>query len=148
MDQIYFWIIILFIIILVLDYSEKIYNKKKEHFEPQVFTPKISNSTKPPYNEENRLNVYKPVYSTNAVNLSPNKNLNFKNFGTNGITPPFLKCPSCNLQYQCSDYPYDIDEKHGNVCHKCFEKVSFNNNNFPVYAKSVGRPRVCRDLVK
>lgn len=147
MDQIYFWIIILFIIILILDYYEKIYNKKTEHFEPQIFTPKISDSTKPPYYEENRLNVYKPVYTTNAVNLSPNKNLNFKNFGTNGITPPFLKCPSCNLQYQCSDYPYDIDEKHGNVCHKCFEKVSFNNNNLPVYAKSVGRPRICRDLV-
>jgi hypothetical protein len=31
MDQIYFWILILFFIILVLDYSDK-YFKKKEHF--------------------------------------------------------------------------------------------------------------------
>lgn len=145
MDQIYFWIIILFVIILVLDYSDKYYNKK-EHFEPQIFTPQISNTTIPPYYEENRLNVYKPVYSTNAVNISPNKNLNFRNFGTNGITPPFLKCPSCSLQFQCTDYPYEVDEKQGNVCHKCSQKVSFNNNNFPVYARGVGKPRVCRDL--
>lgn len=146
MDQIYFWIIILFAIILVLDYYDKNLKNKKENFEPAIFTPKISNTTAPPYYEENRLNVYEPPYSTNAVNISTNKNLNFKNFTTNGITPPFLKCPSCNLQYQCTDYPYNVDEKNGNVCHTCSEKISYNSNNFPVYAKAVGQPRICKNL--
>ena len=141
MDQIYFWIIILFIVILFLDYCEK--KIKKENFSNKHEA--ISNSTFPPYYEENRLSVYKPVYTTNAVNLN-NKNLNFKNFGTNGTTPPFLKCTTCNLQFQCSDYPYEVDDKNQNVCHNCYEKISYNNINFPVYAKSVGKPRVCRNL--
>ena len=145
MDQKYFWIIILFLIILFLDYCEKNY-KVKENFEPDIKSDQISDSTIPPYYEENRLSVFKPVYTTNAVNINSNKNLNFKNFGTNGITPPFLKCPSCNLQYQCTDYPYNVDEKNENVCHKCFDKISYNSNNFPVYAKAVGKPRVCRNL--
>jgi len=143
MDQIYFWILILFFIILILDYSDK-YFKKKENFTNE--NNQISDSTVPPYYEENRLYVYEPPYSTNAVNISSNKNLNFKNFGTNGITPPFLKCPSCNLQYDCSNYPYDVDDKNGSVCTKCYEKVSLNNNNYPVYSKGVGKPRVCRNL--
>ena len=146
MDQIYFWIIILFAIILVLDYYDKNLKNKTENFEPAIFTQNISNTTKPPYFEENRLNVFVPTYSSNAVNISSNKNLNFRNFTTNGVTPPFLKCPSCSLQFQCTDYPYNTDDKNGNVCHKCNEKISFNNNNFPVYARSVGRPRVCRNL--
>ena len=106
---------------------------------------KFPNFTLQNHYEENRLSVYKPVYTTNAVNLN-NKNLNFKNFGTNGITPPFLKCPSCNLQFKCSDYPYEVDDKNESVCHNCHQKISYNNNNFPVYAKSVGKPRVCRNL--
>jgi hypothetical protein len=143
MDQIYFWILILFFIILILDYSDK-YFKKKENFTNE--NNQISDSTIPPYYEENRLFTYEPPYSANAVNISSNKNLNFKNFGTNGITPPFLKCPSCNLQYDCSNYPYDVDDKNASVCTKCHEKVSLNNNNYPVYSKSVGKPRVCRNL--
>jgi len=142
MDQIYFWIIILFIIILFLDYCEK--KVKKEDFTNQQ-GDQISNSTSPSYYEENRLSVFNPVYTTNAINFN-NKNINFKNFGTSGETPPFLNCPSCNLQFQCTDYPHDVDEKNQSVCHNCFEKISYNDLNFPVYAKSVGRPRVCRNL--
>ena len=138
MDQIYFWILILFLIILILDYSDK-YFKNKENF------TSISNSTVAPYYEENRLYVYEPPYSTNAVNLT-NTNLNFKNFTTNGITPSYLRCPSCELQYDCSNYPYDVDDKNASVCTKCFEKISVNNNNYPVYAKAAGRPRVCKNL--
>ena len=141
MDQIYFWILILFLIILILDYSDK-YFKKTEKFT----NSNVADSTLPPYYEENRLFVYEPPYSTNAVNISTNQNLNFKNFGTNGITPPYLKCPSCELQYDCSNYPYDVDDKNASVCTRCTDKVSLNNNNFPVYANSAGKPRVCRNL--
>ena len=146
MDQIYFWIIILFFIILVLDYSDK-YIKKKENFMNNE-SNSISNSTLPPYYEENRLFTYEPPYTTNAVNLSNNPNtLHFKNFGTNGITPPYLKCSSCNLQFDCSNYPYDVDDKNATVCTTCNNKVSLDNNNYPVYSKAVGRPRLCQKLV-
>jgi len=141
MDQIYFWILILFLMILILDYSDK-YLNNKENFS----NTEISNSTVAPYYEENRLYVYEPPYSTNAVNINSNQNLHFKNFGTNGITPPFVKCPACNLQYDCSNYPYDVDDKNESVCTRCTDKISLNNNNYPVYAKSVGRPRVCKNL--
>jgi hypothetical protein len=145
MDQIYFWILILFFIILVLDYSDK-YFKKKENFQNQDDN-QISDSSVAPYYEENRLYVYEPPYSTNAVNIYTNQNLNFKNFTTNGVTPSYIKCPSCELQYDCTNYPYDVDDKNMSVCTKCNEKISINNNNFPIYAKAVGRPRVCKNLL-
>jgi hypothetical protein len=143
MDQIYFWILILFLVILILDYTDKYFkNKRKENFEN-----KISDSTVAPYYEENRLYTYEPPYTANAVNISTNKNLNFKNFGTNGVTPSFLRCPACDLQYDCSNFPYDVDDKNASVCTKCFEKISFDgSSNMPVYSKAVGRPRVCRNL--
>jgi len=144
MDQIYFWILILFFIILILDYSDK-YMKRKENFINKDSS--ISNSNKPPYYEEHNLFLYEPPYTTNAVNLNSNPNtLNFKNFGTNGITPPFLKCSSCNLQFDCSNYPYEVDDKNATVCTTCYEKVSLNNNNYPVYARAAGKPRVCKNL--
>jgi hypothetical protein len=144
MDQIYFWILILFFIILILDYSDK-YMKNKENFiNKQSMIP---NSNIPPYYEENRLFTYEPPYTSNAVNLNQGQNsLNFKNFGTNGITPPFLKCSSCNLQFGCSNFPYDVDDKNETVCTTCFNKISLNNNNYPVYARAAGKPRVCQNL--
>ncbi len=146
MDQIYIWILILFFIVLILDYSDKYMKSTTENFNNSS-NSNISNSTVPPYFEEDRLFVYEPPYTTNAVNINSNpNNLNFKNFGTNGITPPFLKCPSCNLQYNCSNYPYDNDSNNMSVCRTCNTDVSVNNDNYPVYAKAVGRPRQCQKL--
>jgi hypothetical protein len=143
MDQIYFWIIILFVIILILDYTDKYFKNNKEKFDNFDNVP---NSLLPPYYEENRLVTYEPPYTTNAVNIGNSTNLNFKNFGTNGITPPFLKCPPCELQFGCSNYPYDVDDKNQSVCTGCFEKVSLDANNMPVYSRGNGKPRVCRNL--
>jgi hypothetical protein len=143
MDQIYFWILILLFVILILDYSDKYLKRKQEHF----INNQLSDTTVPPYYEENRLYTYEIPYTSNAVNITTGSNLHFKNFGTNGIEPPYLKCPSCNLQFDCSNYPYDVDEKNANVCTKCYEKISLDNNNLPVYAKTVGRPRVCKKLI-
>ena len=86
-----------------------------------------------------------PVNTLSAVNFN-NKNLHFKNFTTDAITPPFLKCPTCNLYYGCTDFPYDVDDQYQNVCHKCKNKVCNNSRNMPVFAKAVGKPRVCRNL--
>jgi cbb3-type cytochrome oxidase subunit 3 len=148
MDQIYFWILILFFIILILDYSDKYFKKRKENFQDYAnfSINDISDQKVPPYYEENRLYVYEPPYTTNAVNISNSNNLNFKNFGTNGIIPPFLKCSSCELQYNCTNFPYDADDKNMSVCQKCYTKTYCNANNEPVYAKSAGKPRVCRNL--
>ena len=142
MDQIYFWILILFFIILILDYSDKYLNKEEKFENKNV----ISDSTVPPYYEENRLYVYEPPYTTNAVNITNSQNLNFKNFGTNGVTPSYIRCPTCNLQFDCSNFPYDVDDKNASTCTKCSERISVNDNNYPVYAKAVGRPRVCKNL--
>ena len=142
MDQIYFWILILFFIILVLDFSDK-YFKNKENFSNAEI---ISDSTVAPYYEENRLYVYEPPYSTNAVNIYSNQNLNFKNFTTNGVTPSYIKCPSCELQYDSSNYPYDVDDNNASVCTKCYNKISVNNDNYPVYARAAGKPRLCKNL--
>ena len=145
MDQIYFWILILFFIILILDYTDKHF-KNKENFNNNIPNNSISDSTIPPYYEENRLFVYEPPYSSNAVNISTNRNLNFKNFGTNGIAPPYIKCPSCNLQYNCENFPYDNNTQNASVCNTCTHKISLDDNNMPVYSKAVGKPRVCRNL--
>ncbi len=129
-----------------MDYSDKYFKNKKENFENKEM---ISDSTVAPYYEENRLFTYSPPYTTNAVNMgtsSTNGNLNFRNFGTNGITPPFLKCPSCHLQFDCSNYPYEVDDKNVSVCTSCYNKISVNNDNYPVYAKAVGKPRLCQKL--
>lgn len=138
MDQIYIWIIILFIVILYLDYCEKYYKKED-------FTNNNSNDNKISYFEENKLTTSIPVNTLSALNIN-NKNLNFKNFSTDSITPPYLKCSTCKLDFNCADFPYEVDDKHKNVCHKCNEKLCNNNYNFPIYAKEAGRPRVCRNL--
>ena len=51
MDQIYVWIIILFIVILYLDYCEKYYKKED-------FTNNNSTDNKISYFEENKLTLY------------------------------------------------------------------------------------------
>lgn len=140
MDQIYFWIIVLFLVILYLDYCEK--NYKKEGFtnkEP------ISNNINQPYFEENKLKVNNFVSTNAAVNLN-NKNLNFKNFTTDAMNPPYLKCSNCKLEFGCVDFPYEVDDKNQSVCHKCDKNLCNYNMNYPVYGKAAGRPRVCRNL--
>ena len=71
---------------------------------------------------------------------------NYSNFGTNGVEPPYVKCPACNIQFDCSNYPYDMSDKNGNVCTTCYEKTFLDNNNMPVYSRANGKPRVCRKL--
>ena len=156
MDQIYFWIVILFVIVLILDFCDKYYSKNKENkninntkdtkegFNNWNNIPKGIN---PLFYEENKLLVYEPPYTTNALNFNSNSKINFKNFGTHGITPPFVKCPMCELQFDCSNFPYNIDDKNGSVCTKCNEKLAFDENNVPIYARSNGKPRACRNLL-
>ncbi len=174
MDPIYFWIIILFAIVLILDYTEGIFKKKNknplfmnEHFDnfnyasqttglPQNVTPTIEGNFSPPslnpvnlappWYEENNLIEYVPTSTSAALNISGSNNPYFKNFSTNGVTPPYGKCVSCQLDFDCTNYDYEVDQKNQNVCKKCYNSIYVDNKNFPVYAKANGRPRQCRNL--
>lgn len=140
MDSVYIWMIIIFLIIVYFDYRDK--QITKEGFE------NIGGFNKnEPYFQERNLHTYTIGDNYSSINFNKN-NLNFKNFGTNGVTPPYLKCPMCELQFDCTSYPYKISEKEGNVCTTCMEKIYLDEYNFPVLARANGRPRVCRNLEK
>ena len=174
MDQIFIWIIILFAIILILDYSDKLFKSKKsnEHFTdaPDNYTSgnldvneknynvvynkplQKPETSLPIYYEENKLNVFNPTATQNAMNFTTSSafppKLNFSDFTTSGVVPSFTKCPSCELQFDCSNYPYNSpNDKNASVCTKCNTKNFVDDNNYPVFARSVGRPRVCKNLV-
>lgn len=101
--------------------------------------------------EENTLTSYGDNMTGAAVNIrKPGQSGSIGFFtlgGTSGETPAYLKCPSCYLQFDCANYPYSVDDVHGSVCTTCMDKTLYNEFNLPVYAKSVGSPRVCRDAI-
>lgn len=148
MDQFYFWIFMLFVVIIVLDVSERFFKKKKE--EKENFGNRWATGDYPNFYEENRLVEYVPPITSNSVNISLNAlnsaHAQFSNFATNGTTPPFISCPSCQLEYDCNNYPYEVDDKQQNVCSNCLTKIYSDDLNQPVYARSNGRPRQCRDM--
>ncbi len=148
MDTIYMWILLIIVIILVLEMSERFLKNKKGNQEN--FGNRWATGDYPHFYEENNLVEYVPPVTSNSVNLSINPqssaHAQFSNFATNGTTPPFLQCPSCNLQFDCTNYPYKVDDKNMNVCSNCIEKIYSNDLNMPVYARSNGRPRQCRNL--
>ncbi len=148
MDQFYFWIIMLFLVVIALDYSEKYIKTKSE--QKENFGNRWETGDYPHFYEENNLVEYIPPITSNSVNLSTNSlnsaHAQFSNFATNGTTPPFIKCPSCELQFNCSNYPYQTDDKNMNVCSNCITKIYSNDDNQPVFARANGRPRVCRNL--
>ena len=85
----------LFIVIIVLDVSERFFKKKKE--EKENFGNRWETGDYPNFYEENRLVEYVPPITSNSVNISMNAlnsaHAQFSNFATIGTTPPFLSCP-------------------------------------------------------
>ncbi len=148
MDKIYMWIFVLIIFIITLSLSESYFKRKSE--EKENFGNRWTDGISNPFYEENRLVEYVKPITSNSVNLNMKDNnpahAQFSNFTTNGVTPPFIKCPSCQLQFGCANYPYEVDDKNESVCSNCIEKIYMDENNFPVYARSNGRPRTCRNL--
>ncbi len=145
----------LFIIIVVLDLNERFFKEKKNKKEEskeikEGFGNRWETGDYPAFYEENNLVEYIPPITSNSVNISLNPlnsaHAQFSNFSTNGITPPFLQCPSCDLQFDCTNYPYEVDSKNANVCSNCITKIYSDDLNMPVYARSNGRPRQCRNL--
>lgn len=156
MDETYFWILILFSIILILSYSEN-YIK---NIVPEQYTTfsgssgtSLSNQQNTSINgynadvyfRENNLMTYNDAAMPTSVNLYK-KTIGFTEFGASGIYPPFMKCPSCELQFDCSNYPHKIDDSTGTLCTNCLEKQVMNNENRMVLAKSNGSPRECKSL--
>ena len=139
-----FFILVLLLVIFEVaqrylrNQKETFANKSREGFE---------NPNSKTYFEENTLIQFGDNITGSAVNIRHPYRAQVGVFGTSGETPAYLQCPSCNLQFDCANYPYEVDERYGAVCNNCIEKKLYNEFNIPVYAKSVGSPRKCRDLL-
>jgi len=85
------------------------------------------------------------------TNYNINTPTNFGNFGIIGSFPAIPICNSCGLEFGCTGFPYDSDDKNETVCRKCRANSlhkNYTNLNEPiyVYARSAGRPRQCRRI--
>lgn len=142
-------IIVLVIIVIFLDHHVK----TQEPFNPttkyeqklndiQVFDHSDANSQ--PYNR-----------SKSAMNTHMAKGIhprNFRDFGIIGKIMPDPVVDSCYLDFGCTNYVYDADEKNENVCRRCNTNAinkNYNELDRPLYvmARSAGRPRVPRQVV-
>ena len=126
MDKIYIFIIIFVIMLMILELIERRY-PVKEQFCNQV---------------DNTFNTN--MDNNSSINFN-SKKLNFKNFSTNGKHPPFQKCPSCRLDFDCTNYPYTVDDNNVSVCTNCIDRLDLDGNH-QVLGRSAGRPRICRNL--
>ena len=154
MDMLYVLILIVFAVIIFCDYMDKrsegevvdVKDVKEGFTDYQI--ENIGGFNKGPYTDEKNLVTYNIGSNLSSVNFNyESKNLNFKNFGTDGVVPPYMKCPMCQLQFDCTSYPYKISEKDGNVCTTCMDRIYLDEHNFPVLARTNGRPRVCKNLM-
>ena len=146
MDMIYILIIVVFVIIVFCDYMDKKSSGQLETY-TNYEIDKVGGFNEGSYTQEKNLVTYAMPNTQSSVNFNyASKNLNFKNFGTDGVTPPYLKCPMCTLQFDCTSYPYKLSDKEGNVCTTCMDRIFMDEYNFPVLARTNGRPRVCRNL--
>lgn len=123
MKTIYLMILIFLILLFYLDYREKNFINNKENY---------CNKTNDSLNR------------TNNNNNSINFNVNTKkiNYTTNGINP-FIKCPQCFINFDCSNYPFKINDYNYTLCTTCLDK---NNDKYKVLGKQAGRPRNCENL--
>lgn len=142
-------ILILILILLGLEYGPRLFQRGREHFESGGSWTDGSRAG-PGYFEENVIGSYGDNMTGSAVNIRKPGLTGGAGFfamgGVSGETPAYLKCPSCSLQFDCVNYPYPVDDTHGTVCTTCVDKTLYNEFNLPVFAKSVGAPRVARDL--
>lgn len=154
MDMLYVLILIVFAVIIFCDYMDKRSEEEvvdvkevKEGFTDYQIE-NIGGFNKGPYSDEKNLVTYNIGSNLSSVNFNyDSKNLNFKNFGTDGVVPPYMKCPMCQLQFDCTSYPYKLSDKEGNVCTTCMDRIYLDEHNFPVLARTNGRPRVCKNLM-
>ena len=129
MKTIYIMILVFLVVLFYLDYREKNFYYNKENFintSKEYYCNKMDNS----------FNI--TMNNPNSINLDKKQN----NFTTNGLYP-FLRCPQCFMKFDCSNYPYNIDDNNKTLCTTCIDK---NNAPFKVLTKQPGRPRNCQIL--
>ena len=117
-------IIVVAILLFYLDYRERNYNKNNEGF------TNIDDGFNTSFNNNSSVNF--------------NKKLNFSNFSTNGNSP-YINCPLNGIDFNCTNYPYNLSNQNMSVCTNSINQNT-NNVNLKVLAKSAGRPRQCKDL--
>jgi len=138
MDSIYLWMIGLFVVVCLLDYLDRkdgpngSWSPPVEHFNGGP-AGSLSNI------QERGMISYSMPQSHTDVNFTQKR----LGYGVDSVDPPYLKCPMCSIQFDCTTYPYDINDKNETVCTTCKEKYVLNRNNFPVFARANGRPRQC-----
>lgn len=123
MKHIYIMILVFTIFLIYLDYRERYHSSLQVK---ENYCNKMDDS------------LNRTMDNKNSINLSKKQT----NFTTNGPNP-FLKCPQCHLSFDCSNYPYQIDDKYQTLCMTCHDK---NSDTYKVLAKQPGRPRSCKNL--
>ena len=123
---------ILFIVIIALDMRDKRY-KAVENFE-------VGSWRKEPVSN---INFGKPPVG------KPN---NYGNFGTDGRYPPKMRCYDNQLDFNCSNYVYNWNDKNMNVCNNQKKTdIAYlpGSKYIPPYVlgKSPGRVRQCTKLI-
>ena len=143
MQTIYIMILVFLVLLFYLDYREKNFhynNETKENFDNKSNEKEhYSNNTSTEHycnKMENSSNI--TMNNPNSINLGKKQT----NFTTNGLDP-FLRCPQCFMKFDCSNYPYEVDDVNKTLCTTCVDK---NNDPFKVLGKQPGRPRNCQIL--
>ena len=74
------------------------------------------------------------------VNFLPPSSRLFRN-GDGSLVVESMDDPVCKW------LDYKLSEKEGNVCTTCMDRIYLDEHNFPVLARTNGRPRVCKNLM-
>ena len=127
MDSLYVMIIVFTFLLIFLHYREKKYSRE------------------PFYNKDNNsINNIEDNSINNISSVNFNKKLDFSDFSVDG-KQPFMQCHMCNIDFDCTNYPYNVDEANMSVCTQCTNSLDSYIKPM-VLAKSAGRPRQCREL--
>ena len=134
MQTIYVMILVFLVLLFYLDYREKNYHYNKENKE------NFNNNDleKEHYCNKTDDSLNRTMNNPNSINLDKKQS----NFTTNGLNP-FLRCPQCFMKFDCSNYPYNIDDLNKTLCTTCIDK---NSDPYKVLGKQPGRPRNCQNL--
>ncbi len=94
-----------------------------------------------------------PLSINNSTNTnqsgSPYYKQNFQNFTKFGKIPPNPVATTCFLDFDCVNYPYNSDERNGNVCKRCVPnplKQNYDKSATYVMGREAGMPRQIRKI--
>ena len=103
------------------------------------------NYTTEPIQPLRLVNNFKGALYNNSMNS------NYGNFGIIGDYPAIPVSNNCQLDFNCTNFPYTSDDKNVSVCRRCNGSI-FKNYNIKgyepleVYARATGKPRQSRNI--